>query len=100
MANRVVFTAVAEADLTSLLDYIEEHSGKARALAYVGRIEAACQNLALFPERGVQRDDIRPRTRVISIGRRVLVAFHLNQGVVKIDRVLYGGRDLAAAFPD
>lgn len=97
--NEVVFTPRARADLISLYDYIAEQGGEARALAYVGRIEAACQNLAVFPQRGVRRDDIRPRTRIISIGKRVLVAFHLDEGVVTIDRVLYGGRDLGTAFP-
>jgi len=53
----------------------------------------------VFPQRGVRRDDIRPRTRIISIGKPVLVAFHLDEGVVTIDRVLYGGRDLGTAFP-
>jgi toxin ParE1/3/4 len=53
----------------------------------------------VFPQRGVRRDDIRPHTRIISIGKRVLVAFHLDEDVVTIDCVLYGGRDLGTAFP-
>jgi len=97
--HEVVFAPRARVDLISLYDYTAEQSGEARALAYVGRIEAACQNLAVFPQCGVRRDDIRPHTRIISIGKRVLVAFHLDGGVVRIDRVLYGGRDLGAAFP-
>lgn len=97
--NEVVFTPRARADLISLYDYIAEQGGEARALVYVSRIEAACQNLAVFPQRGVRRDDIRPHMRIISIGKRVLVAFRLDESVVTIDRVLYGGQDLAAAFP-
>jgi toxin ParE1/3/4 len=52
----------------------------------------------MFPERGTRRDDLRPGLRIVGYRRRVTIAFHVGDDSVTIDRVLYGGRDLAPAF--
>ena len=83
-----------------LYDYIAEHGSPERGLAYVERIETACRGLATFPERGTRRDDIRPGLRVIGLGRRATIAFHVLSETVTIDRILYGGRDLGAALDE
>ncbi len=100
MAHSVAFAPEAQADLIELYDYIAEHGSRERAFAYVERIEAVCRGLATFSERGVRRDDIRHGLRVIGMARRVTVAFHVGAGTVTIDRILYGGHDLTAAFDD
>jgi toxin ParE1/3/4 len=92
VAHNVVFAPEAEADLIAL------HGGPERALGYVERIVATCRSLSAFPARGARRDDIRPGLRVTSMARRVTIAYHLAGEVVTIDRILYGGRDLGAAF--
>ncbi|MGH7075579.1 MAG: type II toxin-antitoxin system RelE/ParE family toxin [Stellaceae bacterium] len=97
MAHSVVFAPEAEADLAELYDYIARHGGPERALRYVERIVATCRGLAIFPERGTRRDDIRPGLRITSHARRVTIAFHLAGGTVTIDRILYAGRTLGAA---
>jgi toxin ParE1/3/4 len=53
-----------------------------------------------FPARGTRRDDIRSGLRVTSMARRVAIADPIAGAVVTIDRILSGGRDLGAAFPD
>ena len=100
MAHVIVFAPEAQADLIELYDYIAGRGGPQRALSYVERIEATCRGLAGFPERGTRRDDIRSGLRVIGLAGRVTIAFHLGTGTVTIDRILYGGRDLAAALDD
>ena len=100
MAHSIGFAPEAEADLIELYDYIAAHSDPERALAYVERITETCRGLATFPARGTPRDDIRAGLRVTSIARRVVIAYHVASGTVTIDRVLYGGRDLATAFAD
>ena len=100
MTFTVVFTPESQADLLTLYDTVAEDGGSQRALDYVERVEAACLRLGTFPERGARRDDVRPGLRVIGFERRVAIAFHIAAGRVVIDRVLYGGRDLGAAFPD
>ena len=94
MTHRVVFAPEAENDLLQLYLYIAEHSGDARALAYVERLERYCKGFADFPERGTCRDDLFPGLRVIGFERRVSIAFHVTVDTVTFDRILYGGRDL------
>jgi toxin ParE1/3/4 len=53
-----------------------------------------------FPARGTRRDDIRPGLRMTSMARRVTIADPIAGEAVTIDRILYGGRDLGAAFAD
>jgi toxin ParE1/3/4 len=100
VALRVVFTPEAQADLVELYDFIAEHGGPERALAYVEWVGATCHGLATFPERGSRRDDLRPGLRVMGLGRRAAIAFHIGTGAVTIDRILYGGRDVGAAFDE
>jgi toxin ParE1/3/4 len=92
--HRIVFAPEAQDDLEQLYLFIAERSGEARAMAYVDRIEAWCRSLATFPERGQRRDDLLPGLRVAGFERRVSIAFHIAPGVVTLDRILYGGRDL------
>ena len=51
-----------------------------------------------FPERGRQRDDLRPGLRIVGFERRVSIAFHVSPDTLVIDRIFYGGRDIGLAF--
>ena len=98
MVREVVFAPEARDDLLELYDFIAERSGEVRARTYTERIVTYCLGLATFPERGTRRDGFRPGLRTVGFGRRVTIAFHVVGDKVTIDRVLYGGRDLARAF--
>ena len=56
----VNFRPLAEADLFDLYSYITREAGRRAAEAYIDRVEAACESLETFPERGTRRDDISP----------------------------------------
>ena len=98
MEREVVFAPEARDDLLELYDYIAGHPEAARAHAYSGRIVSYCLGFTMFPERGRRRDDVRPGLRIIGFGRRVTIAFHVTDDRITVDRVLFGGRDLARAF--
>lgn len=100
MTRKVVFSPEAQGDLRELYLYIAEHGSPARAFAYVERIEAWCLGLADFPERGTRRDDLWPGLRTVGFERRCTIAFTVAADAVTILRILYGGRDLEAAFDD
>ena len=100
MAVRVRFREAAQTDLFDLYAYIVGESGRARAGAYIDRIEAACNRLADFSDRGIRRDDIRPGLHVLGFERRVSILFQLDAEGVEIGRILYGGRDLNALALD
>jgi toxin ParE1/3/4 len=90
---QVLFSEEAEQDLLDLYDYIADHDGEPRALAYIERIEEWCASLRRLPRRGTSRDDIRPGLRTAGFERRITVAFQVTADSVIILRILYGGRD-------
>lgn len=100
MTRPVVFSPEAQDDLLSLYAHIAARSGEDRALAYTNQIAAYCLRLAQFPERGTRYDHLRPGLRTIGFRRQASVAFTITADAVTILRILYGGRDLQAAFAD
>jgi toxin ParE1/3/4 len=95
---RLVFRPVAETDLEELYDYIAGRSGAATAGGYIGRVEAACRRLTVFPPRGRARDDVLPGLRTLGFERRAVIVFQVLEADVRIVRVLYGGRDVEQAL--
>ena len=61
---------------------------------------ATCEGLALFPLRGVARDDIRPGLRVTHHKGRTLIAYAGDERarIVSIVGVFYGGQDHEGAL--
>ena len=76
-----------------------KRDGEERAIGYIDRIEECCRSLAVFPNRGTRRDDLRSGLRILGFERRALIAFRSNADTVTILRVLYGWRDVEAAIP-
>jgi toxin ParE1/3/4 len=93
VTREVIFAPEAQEDLFRLYDFIDEHSGPERARAYTERVTLYCAEFATFPERGTQRNDLRPGLRIVGFERRITIAFHVTPDRVTIDRVFYGGRD-------
>lgn len=100
MTREVIFAPEALNDLRQLYTVIALDAGAERAQSYTDRLAQYCFGLATFPERGTRRDDLRQGLRTVGYRRRVTVAFHIATTAVVIDRLLYGGRDLAAIFDD
>ena len=98
----VSFTPRAERQLAQLYRYIADESGEARAERYVGKIVAACQALSTFPERGSQRNDVRPNLRTMGYARSVTIAFSVDgmTDAVAIHGVFYGGQDFETMLRD
>lgn len=61
---------------------------------------ATCEGLALFPLRGVPREDIRPGLRVTHHKGRTLIAFAVDEDTrtVSVLGIFYGGQDYEAAM--
>ena len=61
---------------------------------------ATCEGLALFPLRGVPREDIRPGLRVTHHKGRTVIAYGVDTDArtVSIVGVFYGGQDHAGAL--
>jgi toxin ParE1/3/4 len=95
---KVTFRPLAEEDLIELYFYIAEESGSPdRAIGYVRRLREFCSNLAAFPKRGQQRNDLHRGLWVAGFEKRVAVAYVIGpRGDVEIGRIFYGGRDYEA----
>lgn len=61
---------------------------------------ATCEGLALFPMRGVPREDIRPGLRVTHHKGRTLIAYAVDDDTrtVSVLGIFYGGQDYEAAL--
>ena len=59
MTHRIEFSPEALGDLIDLYDHIALRDGAERAVGYSDRIETACRNLSIFPDRGIRQDDLR-----------------------------------------
>ena len=100
MSYRVVFAPEAIDHLETLFLYIAEHASLTIAQRYTDAIVATCEGLALFPLRGVAREDIRPGLRLTHHKGRAVIAYAVDEGVqtVSIIGVFYGGQDHEAAL--
>ena len=94
MSLRVSFAPSAQSDYDQLFEWIADRAGIRTASRYGARLRSYCESFAVFPERGLCRDDIAPGLRLIGFERRVMIAFIVQSGEVQILRLLYGGRDL------
>ena len=80
--------------------YIAERRSPAVAEHYTSAVIETCEGLALFPLRGVPREDIRPGLRVTHHRGRTVIAYAVDHDsrLVSILGVLYGGQDLDRAL--
>lgn len=93
MPHRIIFTPDAEANLSTLYDYIADNASLARAGDFVGRIEAACMALSEFPLRGIARPDLGVGLRTLAFERRAVIVYSVDSDLVRIVRIHYAGRD-------
>ena len=96
MSGRVTFTPEAEEQLIELSRYIAAASSSTVAVRYVENIVSFCESLSTFPHRGTVREDIRPGLRVTHYKKRVVIAFSVEDDVVSILGVFYGGQNYSA----
>ena len=76
MAHNLIFQDEARSDLNSIYSFIRDRNGSAQvAIQFVRRIEAQCESLKTFPQRGTRRDDLVPGLRIIGFERRVAIVF-------------------------
>jgi toxin ParE1/3/4 len=93
VALDLVYLPGADADLDRIYHWLAPRSGAAIAFTYVGRIEAACQRLTDFPQRGSPHDELEPGLRSIPFERRATIYYRATDSTVEIVHILHRGRD-------
>jgi plasmid stabilization system protein ParE len=98
MTYRVAFSPESEEQLAALYRYIAAAASPTTAERYVNAIIDYCESLRTFPLRGTRRDDIRPGLRVTNYKGRAVIAFDVDEELVSIIGVFYGGQNFEAAL--
>ncbi len=96
----VKFAPEALEQLDSLEQCIAEVASSTVAAGYIDAIVSCCENLQSFPNRGTQRDDIRPGLRTTNYRGRTVIAFAVEEDQPTIIGVFYGGQDYESVLAD
>ncbi len=92
----VVFSPRARQDLLDIGDYIAKDS-LANARRFVAKLAEQCRRIGRAPMGYVGREDLAPGLRMAALDRYVIF-FRVAEGVVRIERVLHGARNLPVIF--
>jgi toxin ParE1/3/4 len=92
----VTFSPKSRQDLLDIGDYIAKDS-RANARRFVGKLIEQCKRIGRAPLAYISREDLAPGLRMAPMGRYVIF-FCVLGGVVRIERVLQGARDLPAVL--
>lgn len=78
-----------------MLLHIAQRASVAVAVRYTDAVIATCERLAVFPMRGVPREDIRPGLRVTHHRGRTIIAYGVDASAreVAVLGVFHGGQD-------
>jgi toxin ParE1/3/4 len=91
---QVEFSRFVEDDLDAIADYIAQDNPM-RAVSFIREIGAQIHTVVQNPLLYQLRPEIGEHTRMAIVGRYVIL-FRVLAEVVRIERVVYGGRDLLA----
>jgi plasmid stabilization system protein ParE len=94
----VVFSPEVLAQLDALEDYISDVGSPPVAARFIDNLVSYCESLALFPLRGMRRDDLLKDLRITHYRRSTIIAFRVKPDfkTVSIVGVFYGGQDYTA----
>lgn len=100
MKFMLAFSADAENSLADLHEYIARFGSPDIADRFTEGVILQCESMCTFPLRGTPRDDIRPGVRITHYRKRVTIAYTVEDGLVTILDVFYGGQDYEAILRD
>ena len=89
---RVEFSAFVEGDLVAIADYIAQDTPQ-RAVEFIQEIRKGIRRIGKNPLLYRLRPEIGDEARLAIVGRYVIL-FRIQRKIVRIERVVFGGRDL------
>jgi len=89
---RVEFSTFVEGDLVAIVDYIAEDN-PIRAVEFLQEIRDEIRRIGRNPLIYRLRPEIGEEARLAIVGRYVIL-FRIRGKVVRVERVVFGGRDL------
>lgn len=94
--TQLEFSRYIEGDLGDIADYIAQDNPR-RAVTFIRDIRAKLHDIRRNPLIYQFRPDIGEEARMANIGNYVIL-FRVLGEVVRIERIVYGGRELSGAF--
>jgi toxin ParE1/3/4 len=95
---RVEFSKLVESDLEAIADYIAQDNPR-RAVSFVREMRERIRAVGENPLVHRLRPEMGEDARMAVVGRYVIL-FRVVGDVVRIERVVYGGRDLLALLQE
>jgi plasmid stabilization system protein ParE len=89
---RLELSRYIENDLEEIADFIAEEN-PARAVSFIREIRQKIRSISLQPLLYQLRPEIGESARLAVVGRYVIL-FRIVDEVVRIERIVYGGRDI------
>ena len=89
---KVDFSPVAKEDLIDIAVYIAKDN-PVRALSFVDELEEKCLGIGRTPDIGTTRPELGNGVRMLPHGR-YLIFYRENEGMIRIERVMHGARDI------
>lgn len=89
---RLELSRYIENDLEAIADFIAEEN-PARAVSFIREIRQKIRSISLQPLLYQLRPEIGESARLAVVGRYVIL-FRIVDEVVRIERIVYGGRDI------
>ena len=96
---RLEFSRWVESDLETIGDYIAQDNPR-RAVSFIRQIGVKIRAIGQQPLLYQLRPEIGDGARLAVVGYYVILFRVIEQELVRIERVIYGGRDLPGLFPD
>ena len=93
---RLELSRFIEGDLDNIAHYIAQDNPR-RAVTFIQDIRAKFRSVQRTPLIYQLRPDIGDQARMATVGNYAIL-FRVMDGVVRIERVTYGGRDLPSVF--
>jgi len=93
---RLELSGFVESDLDDIAAYIAQDN-PLRAVTFIREIRATFRTIQSTPHMYQLRPDIGDEARLATVGRYVIL-FRVGNDTVRIERVVYGGRDLPTAL--
>ena len=93
---RLEFSGFVESDLDDIAAYIAQDNPR-RAVTFVREIRATFRTIQRNPLIYQLRPDVGDEARIATMGRYVIL-FRVGNDTVRIERVVYGSRDLPAVL--
>ncbi|MBX2815486.1 MAG: type II toxin-antitoxin system RelE/ParE family toxin [Saprospiraceae bacterium] len=88
----------ADRDLENIFDYTLEQHGASQAITYVSSFDRPLVELSENPLLGRDRPEIRAGLRSLSHRHHIIFYRQVENGKVRILRILHGARDLPRNF--